>query len=226
MNIKAAVFDLDHTLYDRYATFRAIKNTVFENLKGYVSDNLDADGFIEILCELDKKYIIYEWDEVIKQLGVCGALKKIPNNFYDLAIKPGFVKTAVPFPFTIPTLEKIKSMNIKCGLITNGKTEIQTAKIKMLGLYDYMDEIVIGGEVGKNKPHPLPFEVLADKIGISPSEMLYIGDNPFNDVDASGKAGYIPVWVKTHGTWDDSVEKAKFEVETVEAVPELILSVS
>lgn len=222
MNIKAAVFDLDHTLFDRYATIRAIKNTVFDNLKGYVKDGLTADGFAEILIALDKKYIIYEWDEVIKQLKICGALKEIPEDFYNLAIRPGFIKTAVPYPFTIPALRKIKEMSVKCGLITNGTSDIQRSKVKMLGLEELMDEIVVGGEVGKNKPDPEPLKVFAEKIGFEPKNMLYIGDNPFNDVEGSRNAGYIPVWVKTYGTWDDSVKKADFEVNNVGEIPALI----
>lgn len=85
-----------------------------------------------------------------------------------------------------------------------------------------MDEIVVGGEVGINKPDTKPFEIFADKIGISPSHMLYIGDNPFNDVEASRNAGYTPVWVKTYGTWDDSVVPADYEVDTVMEIPSLI----
>lgn len=222
MIIKAAVFDLDHTLFDRYATLRAIKHSVFENLKGYVSRELDEDKFIEILISLDKRYIIYEWDEVIRQLYLCGALQAMPDDFYSLAIRPGFLKTAIPYPFTIPTLKEIKGMGIKCGLITNGSSDIQRSKIKMLGLGELMDEIVVGGEVGMNKPSVKPFEIFAEKIGISPSQMLYIGDNPFNDVEASRNAGYTPVWVKTYGAWDESVTPADYEVDTVMEIPPLI----
>lgn len=222
MNIKAAVFDLDHTLFDRYATIRAIRDTIFNNLKGFAADGFTAETFAEKLIELDKKYIIYEWDEVIKQLKICGALKEIPEDFYNLAIRPGFIKTAVPYPFTLPSLRKIKDMGIKCGLITNGSSDIQRSKVKMLGLEEVMDEIVVGGEVGKNKPHPKPFAVFAEKIGIEPKNMLYIGDNPFNDVEGSRNAGYIPVWVKTYGAWDDSVTKPDFEVENVGEIPALI----
>ena len=226
MNIKAAVFDLDHTLFDRYATIRAIRKTIFDNHKGYVRDDLTAESFAEILISLDKKNIIYEWDEVIRQLGICGALKKIPDDFYNLAIRPGFIKTAVSYPFTVPTLRKIKDMGVKCGLITNGPSDIQRSKVKMLGLEELMDETVVGGEVGRNKPDPEPFRIFAKKIGIEPKNMLYIGDNPFNDVEGSRNAGYIPVWVKTYGAWDNSVKKADFEVSTVEEIPSLIYRLS
>ena len=65
--------------------------------------------------------------------------------------------------------------------------------------------------------------MMTDYLGINPDEMMFIGDHPKFDVDGSRKAGCIPVWVKTTGTWIfPEIEKPEFQVETVEEIPDII----
>jgi putative hydrolase of the HAD superfamily len=52
---------------------------------------------------------------------------------------------------------------------------------------------------------------------------MYVGDHPKNDVDASRRAGYTPVWVRTIPNWVlEDMEKCELQVDTVEELPELI----
>ena len=61
------------------------------------------------------------------------------------------------------------------------------------------------------------------RLGIKTEEMLYIGDHPRNDIEGSRNAGFVPVWVKTTGTWIfPEIEKPELQVETVEEIPTLI----
>ena len=53
--------------------------------------------------------------------------------------------------------------------------------------------------------------------------MAYVGDNPLNDIEASRKAGCVPIFVNTTKTWVlPEIEKPKYTVETVEEIPDLI----
>ena len=99
----------------------------------------------------------------------------------------------------------------------------QDLKLEMLGLKPYVDEIVISGDLPAGKPERLPFDVMSERIGIPAGEMLYVGDNPLNDVFASRNAGYIPVWVATTGTWIfGDLKRADYEIETIAEIPELV----
>jgi putative hydrolase of the HAD superfamily len=132
------------------------------------------------------------------------------------------MKVAVPFDFTIPTLEELRR-SYKIGLITNGNHDIQAKKIEMLEIMDLFDEIMISDDYGVRKPDTKLFEIMSEKLEIAPFEMLYVGDHPKNDIDASRNAGYIPVWVKTTGTWIFSdIEKPELQIETVAELPELL----
>lgn len=93
----------------------------------------------------------------------------------------------------------------------------------MLGLDGLVDEILITGDIGVHKPKPEPFLLMSERLGIPPLELLYVGDNPKNDVEGSRNAGYIPVWVKTTGYWCfEEIPRAEYEVETVEEIPALV----
>ena len=122
-----------------------------------------------------------------------------------------------------PFFEKLWDMGLKVGLITNGREEVQQAKLQMLGLERKFDKIIICSTPELRKPNTLAFELMAEKLGLSPNELLYVGDHPKNDVDASRRAGYTPVWVRTINQWlFDDIEKCKYQVDTVAELPELI----
>ncbi len=222
--IKAAIFDLDHTLFDRYATLRSIvMNTPPEMMpfKEDISRELIADYFVEN----DKRYIHYGWDKMYDEFSLQGALKNgvEKKDFFEKHIIPIYMREAVSFPFTIPTLKKIHDMGIKVGLITNGIHELQYKKLEMLGITDMFDEIIVSSDFGVHKPDPSIFIEMSRRLNIPPSNMLYIGDNPINDVEPSRRVGYTPVWIKTTGCWiDDNIELPEFQSDTIECVPEII----
>ena len=64
---------------------------------------------------------------------------------------------------------------------------------------------------------------MSRRLGIPANELLYVGDNPLNDVKGSRDAGYIPVWVKTIGNWCfEDIERCEFEVDNVGQLPALL----
>ena len=73
------------------------------------------------------------------------------------------------------------------------------------------------------KPNTIAFELMAQRLDLKPNELMYVGDHPKNDVDASRRAGYTPVWVRTIPNWVlEDMEKCELQVDTIEELPELI----
>ena len=144
------------------------------------------------------------------------------KTFVDIVYE-GFSNFAVPFTFTDEMFEKLYDMGLKVGLITNGVLEVQQAKLQMLGLERKFDEIIICHTPELAKPNTLAFELMAQRLDLKPNELMYVGDHPKNDVDASRRAGYTPVWVRTIPNWVlEDMEKCELQVDTVEELPELI----
>ena len=220
--IKAIIFDLDHTLYDRYKTHEQIVDKYF--YETMFKPDIDPEFAKKEWIFADKNFIHFGWGKVLEYLKGKGIVKDgvtEENVVFDY-ILPLFTKEAVPFDFVIPTLSELRR-DYKIGLITNGEHELQAKKIEMLGIRDLFDEIIISDDYGVRKPDIRLYEIMSKTLGIAPCEMLYVGDHPKNDVDASRKAGYIPVWVKTTGTWVYSdIEKPELQIETVAELPGLL----
>ena len=76
-------------------------------------------------------------------------------------------------------LEKISSHNIDFSIITDGRSISQRNKIKALGLYDLVKNIIISEETGFEKPHLNNFKIL-NRI-YSNKKLIYIADNTSKD---------------------------------------------
>ena len=224
--IKAAVFDLDHTLFDRYGTIEKIAPQIVASSE--VADGVTAQTFAEELSYADKQYVHKGWKYIHAHLIEKNMFKTNPTyEEYAKNVLSCFKTTTVKYDFAIPVLKEIKKMGIKTALITNGTAELQYFKIKSLDMEACFDEVIVSGETPYEKPDIRIFQLMAEKLGIKTSEMMYIGDHPKNDIDGSRNAGCIPVWVKTTGTWVfPEVEKPELQVETVKEIPGLIRKIN
>lgn len=218
--MKAVIFDLDHTLFDRYATMTRCIPMLAEIWDLAVPE----EQATAMLIYADRHYTHTGWDKMREYLIGEGMFREPPTfEEFRNGLFSCFVKTAVPFYFAIPTLRRLRENGYKTGLITNGRSEVQRAKLHMLGLENEFDEIIISGEFGFGKPSAAPFEEMSRRLGIPASEMYYVGDNPQNDIGPSRQAGYTPVWVNTTHTWlFPEVERPDLCVDDVSELPGLI----
>ena len=223
--IKAVIFDLDHTLFDRYKTISKIVDTYFEET--FFKSDIDREVAKKEWIYADKNFVHFGFANVLEYLKGKDMIKDgvTKENIFSDFVSPLFMKIAVPFDFSVPTLKELRK-NYKTGLITNGKHALQAKKLEMLNMTDVFDEVMISDDYGVRKPDTKLFQIMSEKLGIAPGEMLYVGDNPINDIEASRNAGYIPVWVKTTGTWIyPDIAKPELQIETVAELPELLKNI-
>ncbi len=220
--IKAVAFDMDHTLFDRYATIRTVMPAFCETFDVALS----AEEAGELLCKYDKKLNYFGWPIVFNKLKEKGMFNTAPHFAqYAAFLYEQFATVSVDYPFTKPTLHELRRQGYKLAMITNGDHDIQAAKVENLGYAPYFDEIIISGDFDWDKPDPEIFKETAKRLGVQPDEMVYVGDHPLNDVDGARNAGCIPVWVKTTGVWDDDIAPAPYEVDTVADVPDILAKI-
>ncbi len=221
--IKAVVFDMDHTLFDRYATIHKVMPDFCEAFDVALS----VEEAAELLCKYDKKLNIFGWPTVFKKLKEEGMFNTAPHFAqYAAFLYEYFTKVSVDYPFTIPTLQKLHKDGYKVGLITNGDHEIQAAKIDNLGYAPYFDKILISGDCDWEKPEAEIFQEMAKLLGVAPHEMAYVGDHPVNDIQGARDAGCLGIWVKTYGVWIEDIEKADHEVDDISFIPDLIQKIN
>lgn len=221
--IKAVIFDLDHTLFDRYGTLKEVAKMIRKMIP--VDPTLSDTEVGDIMINADKMCVYYGWERINEHIVNHTRLlgQKIDGKQYSDAVFKCFEDVAVPFSFTLPMLEKLKKEGYILGLITNGLPGLQEKKLKMLGLDSIFDRVLVTGQYGCPKPSLKPFQMMAEWFELDPHEMMYVGDHPLNDVDASRRAGYVPVYVNTVGSWPrPDIPQCKLQVETVAEIPEVV----
>ena len=117
-----------------------------------------------------------------------GVYKAYQNSVHDTAI------TLVPG--TKETLAKLKASGMLLGVVTSKSTPVATRGLNLFELTPYFDTLVTIEDTERHKPHPDPLLVASERLGVAPSEIIYVGD-ALVDIKAGKAAGMTTAWV----TW-------------------------
>jgi len=93
-----------------------------------------------------------------------------------------------PFPDVVEGLEVLKKTGYRLACITNKAEKFTVPLLKDTGLYHYFELILSGDSLPRRKPDPLPLLHACEVFGITPDQMLLIGDS-LNDTQAARAAG-------------------------------------
>lgn len=191
VDIKAVLFDLDQTLLDRTQTLDSfLKYQWQENTE---LQAVSCDQFTEKFHELDANGAVWK-DSVY-----AGIL----NHFNIVSLTADFLLKdylqnlhhhATLFPSTIDTLQTLRDQGITLGIITNGRTDLQSSMIAGSGLAPLMDTVLISQSEGIAKPDPEIFRRALQRLNIQPKNTIFIGDNPEADIKAAYFAGMKTIW--------------------------------
>jgi FMN phosphatase YigB (HAD superfamily) len=90
-------------------------------------------------------------------------------------------------------------------VITNGTTDIQTAKLEELGIRDAFDTVVICNPEADipSKPNPEPFALALTEFDGTPETTAHVGDSYDCDVGGAHNAGLQSIWVPPSGSQED-----------------------
>jgi putative hydrolase of the HAD superfamily len=102
------------------------------------------------------------------------------------------------FDDVIETLDILRNLGIKLGVISNWDTRLITI-LKDVGLYDKFDQVTISSHVGYEKPSPEIFKIAADRLGVQLRSSIYVGDSPEKDVIAANNAGMRGILIARNG---------------------------
>lgn len=122
------------------------------------------------------------------------------------------------YPDVIPCLDALAAYPL--GLITNGDGAQQRQKLDQMGIAERFCSVVISGDIGIAKPEREIFERSAAELGLQPSELLFIGDNPENDVYGATQAGWQAIWLNRAGA---KQEVAAHTVVDLAEIPRFVL---
>ena len=93
------------------------------------------------------------------------------------------------YPGVKQGLDYLKNNGYILGCVTNKAEAFTLPILRDLGIIDYFQSVVSGDTLEKKKPDPLPLLYSAEKLGVSPSQSMMLGDS-MSDVKAARAAGF------------------------------------
>ncbi|MER2170836.1 MAG: HAD family hydrolase [Psychrobacillus psychrodurans] len=197
---KAVIFDLDGTLLNRDKSVDLFINDQYERLNKKFS-HIPKEQYISRFIELDNHGYVWKdkvYQQLIEEFNICSVTwEELLEDCLD-----NFKHHCVGFPHIHEMLEELKNNKIALGMITNGYGQFQMDNIKALNIESYFDVILVSESEGIKKPDPQIFLNALEKLNVEPSESLFIGDHPDNDVRAAQNVGMASVW-KKDDQWSD-----------------------
>ncbi|MFN4100172.1 MAG: HAD family hydrolase [Pararhodobacter sp.] len=103
-------------------------------------------------------------------------------------------------PHAHQVLEDLRGRGLILGLLTNGTSARQRAKLARFDLEGYFDAIRIEEEAGVGKPEPQAYTGLMSRLGVLPAACWFVGDDPYWDVQMPRSLGLTAVQYDEGGT--------------------------
>ncbi len=193
--LKAVLFDLDDTLYEEAEFFRSGFDVVSRSLaQRGVGRHPETAHLLLHLHQHEGR------DQVFQKLA---ARLGFPTEWIaDLVeIFRAHVPHLVVPADTAAVLPRLRA-RFRLGCITDGWAAVQRRKIEALHLAPLLDAIVIADEFGREywKPHAFPFHHCCTRLGVTPGEALFVGDNPSRDAVGAANAGIRFVRLRRPGS--------------------------
>ncbi|MBB3387036.1 MULTISPECIES: HAD family hydrolase [unclassified Rhizobium] len=222
MVIKAILFDLDETLLDRRSTAAEFLQMQYRELvAGQFGDALSQDQYAARYFKLEEEGLVKKSDlypALVASFGLPAELSGPLLNHFRLR----YPEMARPMNGAREALQTLRKVGLPCAIISNGEGGVQRKKIEVAGLADLIEFALISGEVGIRKPDRQIFEMAAERLGLLPSECVFVGDNPTADVLGALNAGMSAVYFGEIETWPLELPKPDYTCNSLGDVVALI----
>jgi len=113
----------------------------------------------------------------------------------------GFFQQAFAvYPDTLPALQALQSRWVRVGVLTDAPYGMPRRFVErdLAPIAACLDVALTSVEVGHRKPHPSGYLALAERLGVAPFDMAYVGNEEKDIVGANG-AGMFSVLIDRTG---------------------------
>lgn len=184
----AILFDFDGTLVRYTGSFPAL---MFEVTDGLGIPAEDREAFAdELVRELLRDGAVTLRSAALDALRLLGYRAPARLDEVVEAALASYSRDIVPRPGARELLEQAAA-EMPLALVTNGPSDMQRRALAASGLEPFFAAVVISGddEVAARKPHPLPFRLACERLGVAPGDALMVGDSREADIDGALAAG-------------------------------------
>ena len=198
MKIKAIIFDVDGVLIDSNRIIIDLFKETAKKMKLKIPSDNDV---VKLMGQSLEDNIKFLW----------------PGSDVELfarKYREKFVKIKIPtFKGTVEVIEKLKKAGFKLGIVSGKKRFYLEKNLIDAGFNLESFDVIISAEDSKeHKPSPKPILIACDKIGVKPTETVYVGDATFDyEAAKAAKANFVAV---NHGLLSEK-ELKNFGVKNI-----------
>jgi len=240
--LRAVIFDMDETLLDwskREGTWVEITQTHLRPVHAYLTAAGHKVPALGELAELYSDHSRKAWESIVPPEWNCPRQEDIFRaTFHAIQLETaqidfgevqkrfgwGPIPGVRAFDDVDEILRILRAAKIKMGLVTNAAMPMwmRDAELKELGILHYLDVRLTAGDVGKFKPHPHPFQVALERLKVSPTEAVFVGDRVEDDVVGAHAAGMRAVWLRRGASAAEGLFKSNATISALTELPVIL----
>jgi 2-haloalkanoic acid dehalogenase type II len=214
-NVRAVAFDLDNTLWDIEPVIVRAELRLQEWLREHcprIPERLsvaDMRAARELLAREEPHnahdFTYLRITSLARHARECGYEEEVAERAFEAFFAAR--NELELFADVRPALHQLRS-RYSLATLSNGN-----ADLARVGIAEYFAVSLNARQIGVGKPHPRCFERLANELRLQPHDILYVGDDPFLDVEAARAAGLSTAWVNRVGMpWPTTIAPADISV--------------
>jgi putative hydrolase of the HAD superfamily len=144
------------------------------------------------------------WETLLKELGLT-KLKGPWIHRATLHYWRTYARASPVFSDTMSTIRRLKKAGFRLGMVSDsdGTPGMKMKRIRRQPFLKFFETIIVAGENTPNvKPSMKPFTLVAKRLGLRPSNCVYIGDNPNTDIEGAKGVGMMMILIRRRGPKD------------------------
>jgi putative hydrolase of the HAD superfamily len=201
-NIEVIAFDADDTLWDCQGHFERVMQRLYDELAPWVDRETAA---LELFATERKNMALLGYGVKAFTLSMIETAMRVSRNempaqtisdiqqmCYTLLTFP-----CTPLPEVEHTLNRLSQTDKRLVVFTKGELLDQEHKLQRSGLQHFFEHTEITSDKGEKE-----FTELCRKLGISPGQLLMVGNSLKSDIAPALAIGASAVYIPFHVTWE------------------------
>jgi len=225
MRLKAAIFDLDDTLFDCTGTLVEAARRRAAKAIAEASASISAEQAYQEIVEAYRASGPHfdAIQQVASEHELGAAVAKAALEAYQA----DHVEEIKPFPDVVPTLDWLKDNGFSLFLVSSGNPARQQRKLDQLGIEDFFDEVHLTAD---DSDKSSVFSEIMRRRKLSPDEVICVGDRIQSEIKI-GNALEISTIRILHGRFSELTpsspqENPRFSIKAVGELRPLIEGLS
>jgi FMN hydrolase / 5-amino-6-(5-phospho-D-ribitylamino)uracil phosphatase len=214
-DIRAVAFDLDNTLWDVGPVILRAEQRLQEWLREHcprITERVSIEEMRAAREQLARRephnahdFTYLRITALAAHARACGYEEEVAERAFEVFFAAR--NELQPYADVQPALLRLRT-RYKLASLSNGN-----ADLGLIGLASLFSVSLNARQIGAAKPHPRCFQQLVSDLRLEPRSILYVGDDPFLDVEAARRAGLRTVWMnRSQAPWPASLESADLDV--------------